>query len=139
MKFRANLKFFIAACCLPLFAGCEDSKRAKEDLQFVTAAVVRIEALKTDHPSQWSAEEKYTLERYFRTLAFWLQKAEMQNKQMRLAGSPDCGQVLVAQSTWERLSRNCEFDGLYLCPQEMRRYDRLIGLAKKFFPQCRGL
>lgn len=126
--------------CLLFVIGCEDSKQAKLDFNYMKEAKIKIEVLHPNTPSEWSADEKLLLERYFKIFAYWVQYGEKNEKNAKkkffLPENTTCADILVRISKWKDLSRNCQLDEFYICPEEMRKYEKLVDRAESLIAGC---
>jgi len=121
-------------------AACEDVARAKIDIGFLKEAASQIETMSPRSPARLSREEQVMLERYFKTVAYWIQYGEKNDRKkwakLESRAELDCREIMISRNTWELLNASCEIDGFYLCPEEMKMYGRLLDRAKQLISSC---
>jgi hypothetical protein len=134
-KYFPGLAFF-------LIVGCEDTDKAKADFNYLKSARSKIEMLVPKSPSQLSADEKVLLEQYFKMIAYWIQYGEKSvkdtQKRFSLPKNMSCSDVFINRNDWRNISQYCEIEGLYLCPEEMKKYGELLDRAEQLVLECQG-
>lgn len=133
---------FIGVFILTLIlSGCEEERKAATELEYLKKAAQEINKIPSVSPAQWKLEEREAMEKYFRTLAFWIQDAEKASagEGKALPSGTNCRSIFVELSKWRELTRQCQRGSLYLCPEEMRNYESLVARAGKFLPDCQGM